>query len=363
MNPLNLSGLDFFAALREVERRLPNRAAVGEDATPSSEAVRFRSDTGMTDLGGEVAAVEPPAAGRPAEVFLRWLSLFGANGTLPHEITDLVNRAGKEGEPLHEFADAFLHRPLSLAYAASERLRPGAAYERRGGAAGWSKDDPYLAAALKAAGLFHLPDELADRLAGVLAPLARYAGTPAALAAAASAHLGVPVRVLPRIHRPPVESDGRPTSTRPRFTVRVGPLGWAEYQRLLPPEPGCEPPAPLFDLLGLTRLFAGVRRFDVELLLRSGERLPAGERGRRWLTTLPIDREDAPRIGRIPSSLCEHLLGDPPPVSTPANERRITEQAEGLGVFSPGQRPGNMRPTTPQAESLRDPVPPLRGGG
>lgn len=316
MSELNLSGLDYFAAVREVERRLPGRAAVGEDAAPSSEGVRFRSDTGMTDLGGEVAAVEPPAAGRPAELFLRWLSLFGANGTLPHEITDWVHRAGKEGAPLREFADAFLHRPLSLAYAASERLRPGAAYERRSGAAGWAKDDLYLAAALKAAGLFHLHDEMADRLAGVLAPLARYACTPAALAAAASAHLGVPVRVRPRAHRPPVESDGRPTSTRTRFTVRVGPMGWGEYRWLLPPEPGCEPQQPLFDLLVLTRLFAGVRRFDVELLLRSGERLPTDERGRRWLTTLPLDHGDGPRIGRIPSAVCEHLLGGPPPVAS-----------------------------------------------
>lgn len=281
-------GADFFTAVHELLRQYPDRAPIGEDADPATEALRFFSDIALHDQGGEVADVREGADGRPTAVFLRWLSAFGANGGLPLDLTDRVMRAGKDGEPMREFVDAFLHRPLSLAYSASEAVRPGAAYERLRGVDGWSKRDPYLKTALQSAGLFGLPDDVADRLIGVIAPLARYAGTPAALAAAASAHLGVRVRVG-------------------RSVVRVGEMDWPTFRRFVPPDTGAEADAPLVDLLVLTRLFAGGRRFDVQLLLKPGEVIPTDDpvARRRWVSALPLDRGDGPRVGGIPAAVCE----------------------------------------------------------
>jgi predicted component of type VI protein secretion system len=322
-NP-DLRDLDVFDVAREIQRRRPGRKAVGEDADPADEGVRFRSDPGLAYRGREaavrvggdgVAAIDPPSPDRPVDVYVRWLSLFGSNGVLPYEYTEWIKWAGPNGEPLREFADIALHRPLSLACAAGERLRPGAAYERHRGAAGWSKHDPYLATTLRAAGLFELPDPVADRLAGVMARFGRYVGTPGGLAGAATAHLSVTVRVGRLPARPANGPDHRPSPTRPRFVVRVGPMSWGEYRRLLPPEPGAAPDVPLYDLLVLTRLFAGVRRFTVELLLRPGEQPPPADpgAGRRWASTWPIDRGDEPRIGTIPSAVCEQVLNGPIP--------------------------------------------------
>ena len=224
---------------------------MGEDHDPVDEAVRFRSHTGFAYQGGEVAAqvggpgiaaINSPAPDRPAAVYMRRLSLFGSTGALPYEFTEWVTRAGPDGEPLRECADIALHRPLSLAYAASERLRPGAAYERRGGAAGWSKHDPYLAPALRAAGLFQLPAPQ-YRLAGVMARLAK---SPYAGQGSLNAHLHSGLRSCyswqPRQTQTPVP---------PRGSSFVGPMGWAEFRQFLPPNR--EPPdVPLYDLLALS---------------------------------------------------------------------------------------------------------------
>lgn len=310
---------DFFAAVRALERRYPDRAPVGGDADPSAEVVRFVSDPEWVFPLRDVARVTPATADRPATMVVSWARMIGLDGACDDFVSERVRdadrahkegRAGAGGAALREFVDSFLHRPLSVLYATSEAHRPGAAYERRRAAPDWWKDDYYLSTGLAAAGAHLLPGDAPARFAGALLPLARYTGTVSGFEDAAAAHLGVAVTVDPlrgRWREGPGATDPDEYDARAGFTVRVGPMSWDEYQAFLPPNgPG------LRDLLYLARLFAGARSFDVELLLRPDERPPVvpADAARLWLSAWPTGggKDGGPLRGHIPAGACRELI-------------------------------------------------------
>src|SRR5205809_2494930 len=75
---------DFFQAVRLLERMLPQKKAVGREALPESEVVRFRSHLSLAFPPSSIHAVEPPEEDRPyVRINQTFLGLTGPSGVLP----------------------------------------------------------------------------------------------------------------------------------------------------------------------------------------------------------------------------------------------------------------------------------------
>ena len=276
-----------FLALRLLEAAHPDRPRLGEARRPRQDAVRIGQSAEMAFAPTTVDALRH-RNGREV-LAQRAFGLFGPHGPLPSHLTEYVRerlRVSRDPTPL-AFADMLTHRMASLFYRAWRTGRPGASFDRgRGGGM-----EAHVAAL---AGLHgrHLADrdampDLAKRFfAGHLSAGPRNAE---GLTAILSAFLAAPVRVIQfvgawlplepsdrfRLGAPATRGGtavigARVWSRGAKFRIVVGPLGLAEYRRLLPGGPS------------MARLAAAVRGYagdaldwDVNLVLRGDEVPPA----------------------------------------------------------------------------------------
>jgi type VI secretion system protein ImpH len=304
---------DFFQAVRLLEwiareRARPDGqrpgAPVGQDAAPEREVVRFRALPSLGFPASPVAQVRQPAAEDgaawppPAEMVVSFLGLTGPSGALPQHYTTLLLRRIRERDyALRDFLDLFNHRLVSLFHRAWEKYRLPFAYERHKlGPAGEEADlatwGLYCLAGLGTAGLrgrLEVPDEAFLFYAGHFAHCPRSA---AALEGILEDYFELPVRVQPlqgqwlalgAEERSRVPGPGCPKGRNNRlgadlvvgqrvwdvqskFRVRVGPLGYDEFRRLMPSGDRLVP------LHQLTRTYVGPDLdFDVQPVLRAAE--------------------------------------------------------------------------------------------
>jgi type VI secretion system protein ImpH len=292
---------EFFQAVRLLGR-LAGGVAVGRDEPPEREAVRFGA---APALGFAPAAVRqirhaPPADGdgaAPAEMLVSFLGLTGPSGVLPHHYTALLLRRGRDKDhTLRDFFDLFNHRLVSLFYRAWEKYRLAAAYERAK-ADSPDEDDPitrglYCLAGLGAPGLRARQEAADEAFLYYGGHFSRRTRPASALEAVLEDYFGVPVSVeqfrgrwLPLAPEDrsylagPGEGEGlncclgedvivgeRVWDAQSKFRVRVGPLSYGEFRRLLPDGDGLRP------LCELTRSYAGPEfSFDVQPVLAAGE--------------------------------------------------------------------------------------------
>lgn len=112
------------------------RKAVGTDAGPADEVVRFTAQTGFSHPAGELTAVKADsrlaAQSRvPVNVEVSFMGLTGPNGVLPDHYTALLlSRLRANDTALRDFLNLFNHRVISLFYRASEKYRQPLAFER-----------------------------------------------------------------------------------------------------------------------------------------------------------------------------------------------------------------------------------------
>ena len=137
---------DFFQAVRLLERLLYTRsqhdprwppAAVGEDAPPQREVIRFRA---LPELSFPATAIhqvrQPPARGAtdalpPVEMLVTFLGLTGPSGVLPHAYTRLeLRRIRDKDTSMRDWLDLFHHRLISLFYRGWAKYRHPVTYER-----------------------------------------------------------------------------------------------------------------------------------------------------------------------------------------------------------------------------------------
>jgi type VI secretion system protein ImpH len=347
----------FFQAARLAELIARERAAedprrpcgsVGRDSLPEEEAVRFRALVSLAFPGSEVAQVEAPnGAGRdtpaPLELVVSFLGLIGPNGVLPHHYTALIlQRTLREKDfSLRDWFDVFGHRIVSQFYRAWEKYRLPFAFERfqlevRGDAdpltpgpsppkrgRGEEVDDPvtwglYCLVGLGTGGLrgrLEVPDAAFLYYAGQFAHMPRNATS---LQALLEDYFGVPTEVRPLQGQWLMLSDedtariagrdgrnNQPGQTlivgrrvwdvQSKFRVRVGPLSYADFRRLMPSGDGLRP------LCQLARMYVGPELdFDVQPVLRAAEVPPCrlrwgGERSRlgwnTWVHSRPMTRD------------------------------------------------------------------------
>ena len=129
------SGFQFFQAVRLLEKIYPELKAVGKDALPHEEIVRFRSRVTLDFPASEIHEFRPrndeTDVGAPYEMLVNFMGLVGVSGVLPRAYSDLVlDRIRYRDTALWSFLDIFTHRSVSLFYKAWAKYRFPIGYER-----------------------------------------------------------------------------------------------------------------------------------------------------------------------------------------------------------------------------------------
>ncbi len=325
---------DFFQAVRVLSQLNPTRRLVGRDGPPGDEVVRFRSHLSLSFPPSAIQEiVEEKPGQRPATMTVNFMGLTGPSGVLPYHYTELLmERMREKDTTFREFLDLFNHRLISLFYRVWEKHHVEAGLEQaleRGKEE--DKVSRYLFALMGLAtkGLRH-------RVVKEDRSLLCYAGLVGQRPRSASAlqqwltdYFEVPVGVeqlvgawfhleeddLTRLG--PGEKNnvlGRTAiagtsvwDQQARFRLRMGPLNFREFSRILPS--GRAYPS----LVRLTRFFVGpTLDFDVRPILKRTEvpECRLAQRGEyapylgwtTWLKTkeFATDTEDVSFTGQLP---------------------------------------------------------------
>ena len=309
------NGIEFFHAVRMLERLAPERAPVGGFADPAEEVVRFTVPPSIAFPASEIQSLRR-LADEPARMAVNFLGLTGPLGVLPYAYTLAVSaRARARDTALRDFLDLFHHRLVSLFYRAWRKYRFTVTQ-------GDAPFDPLGAHVADLIGLgtpglrgrTTLRDQTLLFYAGLLAPHRRSA---VGLEQLVSDYFGVPATVeqfvgdwYPLAVRDRCALDDDRTSPasclglgavvgdevwdpQARVRVRLGPLRRAQYDDFLPGG------AALQRLRDLVRLYTDDQLdVEVQLVLRHDD-VPGCELGggvlplgwATWLRTAPAARD------------------------------------------------------------------------
>jgi type VI secretion system protein ImpH len=318
--------MDFFQALRLLENAYPERPRIGESLRPRDDAVRFGQDPSLSFEPGALRSFTPASATARARLAVNFFGLFGPNGPLPLHMTEYAReRARNHGDhTLAAFVDVFHHRLLSLFYRARANADPAISLDRPeadrfadyvgslfgiGSPAMRGRDEIGDFAKLHFAGLLANQKRPA---AGLVTILRAYFKLPVHLEQFVGHWMRLPEDGMTRIG---MQENGNRIGVsavlgrqvwdcQHKFRLVIGPLGYEEYQRMLPGG------ASMKRLVAWVRNYAGtVLDWDVRLVLRQDE-VPPLKLGRMklgWTTYLA----SAP-LRRDPDQLLIHPSFDPP---------------------------------------------------
>ncbi|HYE34300.1 type VI secretion system baseplate subunit TssG [Methylocaldum sp.] len=279
---------DFFQLLRLIECRFAAKPRLGTSLTIADEPIRLRQVPELDFAPSALASFTPGGDGRPADLSVRFLGLFGPNGPLPLHLTEYAR------ERLHHhndstfarFADVFHHRMLSLFYRSWANVRPSVSFDRPE-----SDSFAFYLECLVGLGLPSLqnrdamPDRAKRFLSGLLACQTKHAD---GLSAIIQSFFNTAVSIrefigewmdIPEDDRfqlgksPQIGALGlsavigaRVWGCQHKFCVVLGPLGFDEYRAFLPGG------ASLVELVALVRNYIGQELvWSANLILRAEE--------------------------------------------------------------------------------------------
>lgn len=331
------SSFDFFQAVRLLERGAEDvdpgaSRAVGHDADPDREVVRFQALASLAFPSASVAKLERPAQG-PPRLQTTFFGLIGPAGVLPqHYTTLLIQRLRERDTSLRDFLDLFHHRLVSLFYRAWEKHRHYVGYERRR-RTGRGGEDPLTAALLSLVGLgteglnhrLKVDDQAVVYYAGQFSHQPRSAS---ALESLLADYFGVPLAVDQFQGRWLYLADDdcsrfpsganllgrhcrlgqdlivgqRVWDVQSKFRLRIGPVGYDDFAQFMPSGDRLRP------LCQMTRLYAGAEwEFDVQVILRREEAggCQLGDSSRlgwnSWVRSEPPSRDADEAVFRLPA--------------------------------------------------------------
>ncbi|HMJ08592.1 MAG TPA: type VI secretion system baseplate subunit TssG [Pyrinomonadaceae bacterium] len=279
---------EFFQAVRLLEKLYPERDTVGRDALPASEVARFRSYVSFDFPSSEIQQLDRSAddgtGGERVEMLVNFMGMVGASGVLPSHYTELVlDRIRHRDKAMWAFLDIFTHRAVSMFYQAWGKYRFPIGYER-----GNDEFTQYLFdfAGLGTKGLrgrMSVPDESLLPYAGLIAQKPHSSN---ALENVLSDYFGFDAKIEQFFGQwlmlePPDRTYlgdannvlGVSTiagtavwSQQTKFRIALGPLGFSQFQALLPN--GAANPV----LDSIVRFMMGSDLdFDVKLFLSAGQ--------------------------------------------------------------------------------------------
>jgi type VI secretion system protein ImpH len=283
----------------------PARSTVGQDSAPGQEAVRFRALASHSFPTGSISELRHPqelggsqSRPGPPQMVAAFLGLTGPSGALPsHYTTRVIERSRAKDYALRDFLDLFNHRITSLFYRAWQKYRFPFVYEQ----SCWSSPEQpedlvteclYCLLGLGTGGLrgrLMFDDEAFLFYAGHFAHyprsalslqriLADYFELPVAVGQFHGQWLylsednqsSLPCARWPQGLNTQLAADAiigeRVWDVEGKFRVRVGPLGYAAFRRLMPSGDALRP------LWQMIRTYAGPQfEFDVQVVLQAAE--------------------------------------------------------------------------------------------
>ena len=277
---------EFFQAVRLLEKVRPERRAVGRNAMPHEEVVRFRSRVALDFPASEVheinETVDAKTGDERLEMLVNFMGMVGVSGVLPQPYTDLVlDRVRHRDTAMWSFLDIFTHRAVSMFYRAWRKYRFPVGYERG--------NDEFTAYLYDLVGLgtkglrgrMSLADESLLPYAGLIAQrphstnalenvLSDYFGTTARVRQFFGQWLALDSADYTRLgNQNSILGESSIAGTRiweqqSKFRIRLGPLDFKQFQEFLPNGSAYEP------LRSIIRFMVGLEfDFDVQLLLRA----------------------------------------------------------------------------------------------
>jgi type VI secretion system protein ImpH len=300
--------LDFFAVLRFLECVHANAPKFGQASRPVDEAVRLGQEPSLAFAPSTLASFVPGDAKRPHRLSTYFFGLFGPQGPLPLHLTEFARERERNAEDptFHAFADLFHHRLALLFYRAWADAEPCTSLDRSTS----RRFDAYVGSTFGIGtpdfrGRDSVPDHAKLYLAGLFAAgahpavalqsiLEEFFRLPFALEELVGEWLRIPtgdVCLLGRsAARLGVDSvvGGQVWSCQHKFRVLCGPLGFSDFEAMLPGSTG------LRRLRDLLRNFIGHQfEWDLNLILRAPDvpRLALGMSGALGWTTWLGDRQ------------------------------------------------------------------------
>ena len=123
---------DFFQLLRKLQAAYPENPRIGESLRLSQDLLRLRQEVSLTFASSIIKRVEKDEETEILNVFNQFFGLWGANGPMPHEVTQYVldQKRDHNDSALADFADAFHHRLLSFFFKAWAGSQKAVDYDR-----------------------------------------------------------------------------------------------------------------------------------------------------------------------------------------------------------------------------------------
>jgi type VI secretion system protein ImpH len=304
----------FFQALRRLECRYRELPRLGKSIRLVDDPVRLAQEPSLAFAPATLATFEPGGDGKPPRLSEYFLGLFGPQGPLPTHLTEYArDRLRNHGDrTFARFADVFHHRILCLFYRAWADTQPTVSFDRPetdrfkvyvgapfglGMPSLWNRDAVPDLAKFHYAGRLVIQTRNPDGLQAILADFFKL---PVVIETFVGHWLPLSEASRCRLGETPATGQlgmtavigARAWDCQYKFRIVMGPMGLAEFQRLLP---GSE---------SLRRLVAWVRNYvgdellwDFNPILKKEEVPPLvlGEGTRlgwtTWLTSRPLDRD------------------------------------------------------------------------
>jgi type VI secretion system protein ImpH len=304
----------FFKAVRLLNCLYPDMPKTGDSHHASEDPIRFGQAPSLAFPPSDIAGFTPGEGDRRDKMTVHFLGLLGCSGPMPLEFTEYVhNRLRHHGDgTLAAFLDVFHHRMISLYYRAWTASRQDVSRDR-------PEDDPFAGYIGSFIGLEgedarhgdRVPFEAKLHYSGRLLSRTRNAE---GLCRSMADLFGVDVAInefcghwidIPPVDQCRVGSDPETGSLgrtlvvgsrfwdcRQKFRLRCGPMGFAEFSRLIP---GGAAYGAFVDWIGA---YAGTEMLWEAQLVLKAEEVPstclgkAGQLGHStWLKSGPMARD------------------------------------------------------------------------
>ncbi len=331
-----------FHALRIIEAAHPDAPRIGMSRRPREEVLRFGQEAELNFPPSTLASYTPPKTTsmgntRPGKLTNRFFGLFGPNGPLPLHMTEYArSRMRHFRDPTFvAFADMLVHRLTTLFYRAWRSGQPAPSFDRGLESKSKASGGDGVERKVASIGGYHagalrkrdaMPDVSKRHFAGLLAQgpknaeglrailqsffgtnveVQEFVGTWLELEPGDRWQMGTPAQ-LGR-----TASIGERVWTRSaKFRLKVGPLPYEDYARLLPGS------ASLERMRAIVRNYTGdALEWDVNLILRAedvpepilGETVRLGQTS--WMGTRQ-SKEDAADLYLEPNALMHKAVSE-----------------------------------------------------
>lgn len=311
---------DFFQAVRRIESSHPAMPRIGCSARPAEDPLRFGQEPSVAFAPSTLASFgQGSKEGRAPRMLVYFFGLLGPNGPMPLHFTEYVrDRMRNNSDPtLARFMDVFHHRMLCLLYRAWAVSEPTVSFDRPGEdrfafyvgsmfGMGMSelrgRDAVPDLAKLHYAGRLSSPTKNAE---GLRAVIGDYFEVPAEVEQFVGHWVNLSSDAVFRLGESPWTGSLGTTAVlgeriwdcQQKFRVKLGPLRFSDYAKLLPGTPGFK------------RLVAWVRNYigdelswDLHLILKASE-VPQARLGQfgnlgwsAWVSSKPFEKDEVSTV-------------------------------------------------------------------